>query len=128
MDNSIDFDGGLTCALSVKNFDSALDWYQSVLGFELVYRKDDIRWAELRSSVANVNIGISETETGGASGGATLTFGVKDIVKARDYLNSRKVRLDGDIIDIPDMVRLLTFFDPEGNALMFYEAVASRRP
>jgi predicted enzyme related to lactoylglutathione lyase len=105
-----------------------LDWYQSVLGFELLYRKDDMRWAELRSSVANVNVGISETETGGGRGGATLTFGVKDIVKARDYLNAREVRLDGDIIDIPGMVRLLTFFDPEGNALMFYEVVASGRP
>ncbi len=30
-------------------------------------------------------------------------------------------RQDGGIQDIPDMVRLLTFFDPDDNSLMFYQ-------
>ena len=29
--------------------------------------------------------------------------------------------MDGDIRDIPGMVRLLTFYDPDDNALMLYQ-------
>jgi hypothetical protein len=38
------------------------------------------------------------------------------------------VRLDGDgdIFEVPDMVRLLTFYDPDGNALMFYQDLSAK--
>ena len=57
----------------------------------------------------------------GGSGGATLTFGVTDIEAAKAVLDAEGIRQDGDIVEIPGLVRLLTFFDPDDNALMFYE-------
>ena len=92
-----------------------------MLGFELIYRLEQIAWCELRTGVARVNIGLSEVEAPGGKGGATLTFGVTDIEAARAELDRHAVRQDGPIRDIPDMVRLLTFFDPDDNALMFYQ-------
>ena len=120
---AIDYDGGLTCSTGVTNLDRSIAWYQEVLGFELLYRVEEIAWCELKTSVARVNVGLGVREEAGGSGGATLTFGVTDIEAAKAVLDSHGVRQDGPIRDIPDMVRLLTFFDPDDNALMFYQEV-----
>jgi len=118
---AITYDGGLTCAFGVSDLDRSVAWYQDVLGFKLLYRAEDIGWCELSTDVAKVNVGLSERREGGGSGGSTLTFGVTDLEAAKADLDAKGVRQDGDIIEIPGLVRLLTFFDPDDNALMFYQ-------
>ena len=115
------YDGGLTCALGVTDLDRSIAWYRDVLGFDLLYRLDDNAWCELKTGVERVNVGLSQVEEAGGKGGATLTFGVGDIEAAKGELDSRAVRQDGPIRDIPGLVRLLTFYDPDDNALMLYE-------
>ena len=122
MAGKIDYDGGLTCALECSDMDKGIAWYQSVLGFELLYRVDEIGWCELQSPVARVAVGLSQVEKPSpGAGGATLTFGVKDIDAARATLEGQDVRFDGETQTIPDMVRLATFFDPDGNKLMLFQ-------
>ncbi|MBC9034163.1 VOC family protein [Sphingomonas sp. JC676] len=121
---AIVYDGGLTCSISVTSLDRAIPWYQGVLGMTLLYRLEDIAWCELSTGVAKVNVGLGEVEQVPQGGGATLTFGVTDIEAAQAALDAASVRQDGPIRDIPGMVRLLTFYDPDGNALMFYEDLA----
>ncbi len=121
---TIPYDGGLTCALSVTSLDRAIPWYESVLGLKLLYRMDEIAWCELETGVARVNLGLSQVESAGGPGGATLTFGVTDLDAAKAALDAAGVRQDGPINEIPGMVRLLTFYDPDGNALMFYQDVS----
>ena len=121
---AIDFDGGLTCSMGVTDLDRSLAFYRDVLGFNLLYRRDDIAWCELETGVDKVNVGLAANEEAGGAGGATLTFGVKDIVAAKAELDRHDVRQDGEIRDIPGLVRLLTFYDPDGNALMFYQLPA----
>ena len=118
---AITYDGGLTCALGVTNLDRSIAWYRDVLGFSLLYRSEDIAWCELSTGVDKVNVGLSERREAGGTGGATLTFGVTDLESAKAALDGKGVRQDGDIIEIPGLVRLLTFFDPDDNALMFYQ-------
>jgi catechol 2,3-dioxygenase-like lactoylglutathione lyase family enzyme len=118
---AIDYDGGLTCALSVSDIDRSIAWYRDVLGFTLLYKMDDAAWCEMSTGVERVHVGLGENIEGGGRGGATLTFGVRDIDAARTDLVAKGVRLDGGINDIPNMVRLLTFYDPDDNALMFYQ-------
>ena len=124
---TIDYDGGLTCAIGVKSLDESIPWYRDKLGFELLYRMEGFAWCELRTSVARVNIGLSEVEEPGGKGGATLTFGVTDIEAAKAALDTAGIRQDGPIQDIPDMVRLLTFYDPSDNALMFYQDISKEQ-
>lgn len=121
---AISYDGGLTCALGVTDLERSIAWYRDRLGFDLLYRRDDIGWAELTTAVGNVNIGLSERREAGGPGGATLTFGVTDIEAARAELDAAGVRRDGDIVEIAGLVRLLTFFDPDDNALMLYQVPA----
>jgi catechol 2,3-dioxygenase-like lactoylglutathione lyase family enzyme len=121
MDSNLGFDGGLTCALKVSDLESSLKWYQDMLGFELIYKMKDMGWAELKTPVERVNVGLSHVEKCGGDGNSILTFGVKDIAHARDKLESRNVRFDGPTQTIEGMVKLATFFDPDGNAMMLYE-------
>ncbi len=118
---TIGYDGGLTCSLGVTDLDRSIAWYSGLLGFTLLYRRDDIAWCELSTGVERVNVGLSERREAGGPGGATLTFGVTDLDAAKAALDGQDVRQDGDIIEIAGLVRLLTFFDPDDNALMFYQ-------
>jgi catechol 2,3-dioxygenase-like lactoylglutathione lyase family enzyme len=118
---AISYDGGLTCSIGVTDLDRSIPWYRDLLGFELLYRRDDLAWCELKTAVDRVNVGLSQVEAAGGKGGSTLTFGVVDIEAAKSELDRHGVRQDGPIRDIADMVRLLTFFDPDDNALMFYQ-------
>lgn len=121
MASPLGYDGGLTCALKVTDLEKSIRWYQDVLGFKLLYKLDDMGWCELATEVAKVNVGLSQVEKAGGEGGAVLTFGVKDIEVARGQLEAKDVRFDGPTQTIPEMVKLATFYDPDGNALMLYE-------
>lgn len=123
MTGTLGYDGGLTCALAVRDVDKAIDWYRDVLGFELLYKVDEMGWCELKSPVARVNVGLSQVESPEVKGGATLTFGVVDIDASRRQLEKRDVRFDGETMTIPDMVKLATFYDPDGNKLMLYQSL-----
>lgn len=118
---TITYDGGLTCSFGVTSLDRSIAWYRDVLGFSLLYRRDDIAWCELSTGVDKVNVGLSERQEAGGSGGSTLTFGVTDLESAKAALDRHGVRQDGDIMEIDGLVRLLTFYDPDDNALMFYQ-------
>jgi catechol 2,3-dioxygenase-like lactoylglutathione lyase family enzyme len=118
---AIDYDGGLTCSIGVTDLDRSIAFYRDVLGFSLLYRVEDMAWCELSTGVQRVNVGLGQREQAGGEGGATLTFGVTDIDAGKAALDAAGIRQDGPIRDIPNMVRLLTFFDPDDNALMFYQ-------
>ena len=123
--SSIDnYDGGLTLSIPVSNLDASIAWYQKVFGFELLYKVDEIAWCELQSSVKGVNVGLSQVESP-TPGGTTPTFGVKDINTAVERLKANDARLDGDVVTYDGMVKLITFYDPDGNSLMLYEALAT---
>ena len=57
--------------------------------------------------------------------GTVPTFGVKDIDAARAHLESLGTRFDGDTYEIDGMVKLATFYDPDGNAWMLSQLLES---
>jgi predicted enzyme related to lactoylglutathione lyase len=126
MSNDLGFDGGLTCAMQCNNMDKSIEWYHSMLGFEQIYKLDDMGWCELKSPVARVSVGLSQVEKPDVKGGATLTFGVSDIDASRSKLESQGVKFDGETTCIPDMVKLATFYDLDGNKLMFYQNLGNQ--
>ena len=120
MAEPINYAPGVTLSMSVSDMDRGIAWYEDVLGFKLLYRMDHLGWCELESSVKDVNVGLSVTETPNP-GGAVPTFGVADIEDAKAWLESKRVKIDGEVIQIEEMVRLLSFYDPDDNALMFFQ-------
>lgn len=120
---SIGYVQELTASMGVTSLDTSIEWYQSVLGFTLLYRADEIGWCELTTHMAGVNVGLSENREVAQGGGATNVWGVTDIDAAKARLDAHGVRQDGDIQTIPDLVKLLTFYDPDGNAMMLSQSL-----
>lgn len=120
---SIGYVQELTASMGVTSLDASIDWYQSVLGFNLLYRAEEIGWCELTTHMAGVNVGLSENREVAQGGGATNVWGVTDIDAAKARLDAHGVRQDGDIQTIPDLVKLLTFYDPDGNAMMLSQSL-----
>ncbi|MEL7187457.1 MAG: VOC family protein [Pseudomonadota bacterium] len=120
MSSSPDYADGLTLSMPVADLDASIAWYERVLGFSLIYKMDDLGWCEMKSPVADVNVGLSAVETPNP-GGATPTFGVKDVAAEKAKLEAAGVRIDGDIMTIEGMVSLVTFYDPDDNSLMFFQ-------
>ncbi|MCH7903228.1 MAG: VOC family protein [Armatimonadetes bacterium] len=118
---NFEFEGGMTAAYEVSDVSKSIAWYQDVMGFTLQYHLEEMGWCEMASSVPRVNVGLSQVEKPKVEGGPTLTWGVKDIDAARSELESKGVKFDGETTEIPDMVKLATFFDPDGNHLMLYQ-------
>src|SRR6476659_9339813 len=92
-------------SVSVSDYDRSVAWYRDVLGFELDYELKEYGWCELKTPFG-FRIGLGQTETVVAPGNVTPTFGVHDIDSA-----------------IPDMVRLSTFYDPDGTPWMLAQAL-----
>jgi CreA protein len=121
------FEYGSTIVISVNvsDFDKAIEWYSDALGFELEYRLDQYKWCELKTPHANINVGLGQTEEI-KNGGTVPTWTVKDIDAARSHLESVGARFDGDTYQIEEMVKLATFYDPDGNAWMLAQPLQSQ--
>jgi catechol 2,3-dioxygenase-like lactoylglutathione lyase family enzyme len=116
-----EYDRQLVISVNVSNFDEAVAWYREALGFEVLYRLDKFGWGEVRTPWGGVTIGLSQIEEL-KQGGTVPTFGVKDIAAARAHLESLGTVFDGDTYEIEGMVKLATFYDPDGNAWMLAES------
>jgi CreA protein len=121
MQTPIGYAEHLTISCSVSDLERAIAWYRDLLGFELIYKLEDMGWCELRTPWKGTSIGIGQSEQP-TVGGTTPVFGVKDIEAARAHLESNGVRFDGETQVIPDMVKLATFYDPDGNPWMLAES------
>jgi catechol 2,3-dioxygenase-like lactoylglutathione lyase family enzyme len=110
------------CVISVgvTDYDRSLGWYRDVLGFELVYELKEYGWCELKTPFA-FNIGLGQSETV-KQGNITPTFGVRDIDGAIAHLRAHDVKVE-DWHEIPEMVRLSTFYDPDGTPWMLAQAL-----
>ena len=115
----------LTCSMGVTDMTASIAWYERVMHCKLLYRVDDIGWCELATPMAGVNIGLSQVESVVQGGGATNVFEVADIDAAKAHLDAEGVRQDGDIQHIPGLVKLITFYDPDGNAFMVSRSEAA---
>jgi len=103
--------------IDVSDLHKAIAWYQEVLGLEVSYVMEEIAWCEMKTATPKLTLGLSQREEV-KIGNTTPTFGVTDIERARTYLESHKVRFDGPTQTESGMVKLATFYDPDGNPFM----------
>ncbi len=72
MTTDMHFIGELTIATQVADLDHAIAWYAEMLGCEVIYKLDEMGWAEVSSPVANVTIGLSQVDPAPARCGGSL--------------------------------------------------------
>ena len=117
------YTGSVVVSIDVSDLDKAIEWYTKVLGLEFDYKLDDIGWCEMKTTTPGLTIGLSQVEKVKV-GNTTPTFGIKNIEQARAHLESHNVRFAGPNQTIPDMVKLATFYDPDGHPFMLSQSLA----
>ncbi|MDO6588585.1 VOC family protein [Salipiger sp. 1_MG-2023] len=113
----VSVDQTITIAMSVKDRHASAKWYETMLGFELLFHADDAGWSELRTNTSGVVIGLGE-HTKPTPGNCVPVFGIVELDSARQKLEQAKVKFDGETDVVEGMVKTATFYDPDGNALM----------
>ena len=109
------WNGDMVIAIAVKDMKASIAWYEEVLGFAVTYAIDDLGWCEMSTHIPNLTIGIGQTEDPKPNESTTPTWGVTDIDKTRKTIEGHGVRFDGPTRDVSGMVKLTTFYDPDGN-------------
>ena len=114
----------ITIALSVKDRHASADWYQSMLGFDVIYHADEAGWSELQTKTDGVTIGLGE-HTPPAPGNCVPVFGIADLDVSRAKLENANVKFDGETDVVEGKVKTATFYDPDGNALMLAQDLSN---
>ena len=123
------YNGTITLSSSVKHLETSIAWFRDILGFEEIFKVAEAGWAEVSTPADGVSIGLDQTEADvQGSGGSVPVFGVVDIDAARAELESKGVEFAGDTVELPGMVKLATFFDPDGNRYMFAQSLVEGAP
>ncbi|MEL6189298.1 MAG: VOC family protein [Myxococcota bacterium] len=122
--STITLNDDITISLSVKDRAASIRWYSTHLGFKELFSNDAMGWSEMSTNTKGVTLGFGDAEAA-SPGNCVPVFGVSDIDAARTALEAKDVRFDGDTMTIDGMAKIATFFDPDGNALMLAETLAS---
>ena len=110
-------DNTLTLSLTVTDRQKTAAWYEKMMGFKVVFQIDEPGWTELSTNVPGVTLGLGEGDE--ATQGSTMpVFGTTDLHAARAAMEAEGVEFTGETEDVPGMVRLAQFLDPDGNKIM----------
>jgi len=121
---NLGFTGKLVCSLSVKDHAKSAQWYVEHLECSVLFGNEEMGMSYLSTPVENVWLDLSQVENPDVKGPA-LVWGVASVDVARSQLEAKGVRFDGETREFGGMVKLATFFDPDGNTLMFYENLSA---
>jgi len=115
----IGFSGLATFDIQVRDRAEAIDWLGRVLGFEHLFTEESMNWAEVRSPVSGVTIGIEEILDRPVRT-SNIDFGVQDIEVARKAIEARGGVFVAETRDYgPVLIARLR--DPSGNMFNLFQ-------
>lgn len=101
---------------SVLDMDKAVEFYQNVLGLELLFKRDD--WSEFK--IDDQRIALHKTDGRISNGGAVISFHAEPIEAIIETLKNKGVRFVDELHVYP-YGKLASFQDPDGNILGLYQ-------
>jgi predicted enzyme related to lactoylglutathione lyase len=104
--------------------EQTLAFYTEKLGFKVLFNDTSEGQAMVATSTKDCFIGFSEAQLIVPSSTCT-TFEVEDIEQAVRILQQKGVEFKGGIIEVPNMVKLATFSDPDGYKMMLSENIGN---
>jgi predicted enzyme related to lactoylglutathione lyase len=107
-------------SLEVNDYEAAKKFYRDLLDWPVVNSDDGMGWEEY--GVADqAHVSISRSRSGQAQsvqGGTTLVLTVDNATAAVAALRAKGIKCD-DVMLIPGVVAISTFYDPFGNRVQF---------
>lgn len=101
----------------VADMDRAVQFYQNVLGFKLLFHRED--WSEF--DIGGQRLALKKVERiEDATGGAVVSFYADPIEKAIHSLKERGVQFSGEL-EVYSYGKIAWFKDSEGNTLGLYQ-------
>lgn len=116
------FKPGVGIHFNVSNLNRTLEFYTKKLGFKELYADANIRQAMLTTNTKDCLIGFAEIQSTAPSS-TCITFEVESIEEAVKFLQQKGVEFKEGIFEVPGVVKLATFFDPDGYKLMLSERI-----
>lgn len=99
----------------VTDFEQAKTFYTDILELDLVLEDEDSKWAEFQVS-PGAKIAIHGVKVTNASPIGAIVLEVENMDKAELWLAGKGIKLS-DKEEIPGMVKLASFSDPDGNMI-----------
>ncbi|MBI5877084.1 MAG: VOC family protein [Chloroflexi bacterium] len=107
---------------AVRDFEGAKKFYGETLGWPVFLASDEMGWVEYGvHGSTHLAITRAQGDTG-TNGGGTAVLSVDDAAATHAWLKSRGVKVD-ELMEIPGMVKLGSFYDPEGNQIQFSQSL-----
>ncbi len=108
--------------ISVSNVAKAKKFFVEKLGLRLSTEDKENNWAELSSPDGGAILGLAKDEELIEVGSnAVVTFTVDNLEQTKAELQKKGVRMLGDIMEIPNHVKLQHFVDDDGNNFQLVE-------
>lgn len=110
----------------VSDIKKARKFFTEVIGLKESSFNDDFGWIELQGSEGGAYIGVAqegaekEMQLGK---GAVITLTVDNIEKTRKEFQKKKVKLIGDLVDVPGYAKMQLFSDLDGNMFQLIEII-----
>lgn len=102
----------------VSDLNKSKKFFTEELGFKLSNESEEFGWMELNGVDGGMTIGIARKDdmTPILPGqNAVITITVDDVVKAKESLTKKGVKMHGEIQEIPGHVKMQLFSDNDGN-------------
>lgn len=116
------FKPGLGIHYNVSNLAQTLAFYTEKLGCKELFYNADHKEAILTTNTKDCVIGFAESQSIVPSS-TCITFEVENIEQAVQILQQKGVEFKDGIIELPGVIKLATFFDPDGYMLMLSQRI-----
>lgn len=113
----------------VSDFAKAKKFFTESVGLKVSSSNDEFGWAELCGKDGGALLGIATAgkhSPVGPGQNAIVTLTVDDIVKAKAQLVKKGVKMLGDIIEVPGIVKMQLFEDLDGNKFQLVEDIEKK--
>lgn len=110
----------------VSDLKKALEFYTEVMGLKLVELQEQFGWAELQGKEGGMRLGIAQASPHEPEAGknAVVTMTVDNLERAKSYIEKNGALFIGDVLEIPDQVKMQTFADVDGNRFQIVQILS----
>lgn len=113
----------------VADVKKAVTFFTEVVGLKLLTFDEQFGWAELQGADGGSLLGVAQkTEHTPVSPGsnAVVTISVDNIQKAKKDMVAKGANMLGDIMEVPEEVKLQMFTDKDGNKFQLCEMIRKK--